>query len=220
MSELLASIEIPKFITRVKMSNKRRKKYYKKTKKKGWKPRNLPKTYRQKLEDGVYSMSSRGYLLDENDKKKLANPQTAGKPRYEVLSGNNLLSGYGSPHTRAKLVGALKDFYRPFVQDYIKENGPIEKYPLKVIWECHTVVEDDPNWDASNLFFYYKYFEDCLFEEGKGLKQLIPDDNVKYIVQPPGAKIIPVDNWDDRKFVFNYYYDDRNVLNRKPWSNE
>jgi len=218
MSELLATIEIPKFITRVKMSNKRRKKYYKKGKK-GWKPRNLPKTYKEKLDEGIYSISSRGYLLEEDGTKKLANPQTAGTPKYEVLSGNNLLSGYGSPHIRAKLTGELKDFYRPYVQDYVKEHGPITTFPLKVIWECHTVVEEEPNWDASNLFFYYKYFEDCLHEQGEGLYQLIPDDNVSYIIEPPGAKIVPVDNWEDRKFVFSFYHDNRNVLNRKPWNN-
>jgi hypothetical protein len=207
MGEPLAVITIPKFITQVCISQKRRAKYYKKGKA-------VPPTYLKK-----YNFSKKGFLVDENGKKVLANPRSAGKAKYEVLSGNNLLSGYGSPHTRAKLVRELKNFYRPFVQKDIKENGEITQFPLRVEWELYTTVEANPNWDASNLFFYWKYFEDCLFEHSKRphLLSLIPDDNVKYITHPPGAKIIPIDDWNDRKFVFKFYYDDRNELKREPW---
>lgn len=227
MSELLAEIEIPKFITKVKLSNKRRRKYYKyrPNKRKKWYPRNIPKTYKNKLDDGIYFLDKKGYLREkENNKKILANPQAAGTPKYEVLSGNNFMSGYGSPHIRAKLVGELKNFYRPFVQEYAKQHGSITKFPLKVEWDCYTTVEEDPNWDADNLHFYYKYFQDALHESedpnGKKLIQLIPEDSVKYIISPPGPRIIPVDNWNERKFIFKLYYDNRKELRRKPWVDE
>lgn len=229
MSNLQATLEIPKFITKVKTADSRRAKYYRKKKGgDGWEPRSLPKTYRQKLKDGIYSMDGR-YLLDEDGNRKLANPQTAGEPRYETLSGNKLLSGYGSPFTRAKLARGLKDFFRPFVQEHVREHGPIEKFPLRVTWDLYTTVEDEPNWDLFNLFFYYKYFEDSLHEEtdetdddpiyykGEKLQQLIPDDNVQNITWAPGPKLMPVDDWENRKFIFRFYHDKRNRLQRKPW---
>lgn len=229
MSKLQATIEVPKFITKIKTANSRRAKYYKRKKGgDGWYPRALPKTYKKKLKDGIYSIK-KDYLMDENDEKILANPQTAGEPRYETLSGNKLLSGYGSPYTRAKLARGLKDFFRPFVQEHVREHGPIEQFPLRVTWDLYTTVEDEPNWDVFNLFFYYKYFEDSLHEstnmeddepilyKGEALTPLIPDDNVQFITWGPGPKIIPVDNWEERKFIFKFYHDKRNRLQRKPW---
>jgi hypothetical protein len=228
MGELLATIEIPQYIDSIELSKKQRPKYYRKSKGK-WKPRNLPKTYKSKLTSGEYFLK-KGYLIDkETNKKILANPQSAGKPKYEKFSGNKLLSGYGSPFIRAKLVGALKDFYRPFVQDFIEDNGPITTFPLRITWDIYTTVEEAPNWDLFNLFFYYKYFEDSLFEttdvekdhpilyKNEKLKQLIPDDNVQYITWSPGPRLIPVDTWDNRKFIFKIYHDDRTELRRSPW---
>lgn len=216
---LITTITIPKFITKVQISKKRRAKYYNKYKSKGANKK-IPKKY----QGDSFSFNKHGWLVDEHGTRVIANPRVAGKPKYQILSGNNLLSGYGSPHIRAKLVRELKNFYRPFVQKHIEQFGKIERFPLRVEWDFYTVVpeeEDQANWDASNFFFYYKYFEDCLFEkeddDGNQLLQLIPEDNVKYITQPPGAKIIPIDNWEDRKFEFKFYYDDREELNRKPW---
>lgn len=208
MSELLAEITIPRYLTRIEVSKKRRPKYYKKGSK-------IPPTYLKR-----YSFNRKGYLVDSKGNKIIKNKRSVGKPKYETLSGNRLLSGYGSHHIRANIVTGLKNFYRPFVQKYIKEHGPIIKFPLRVEWEVHTTVEEEPNWDASNLFFYYKYFEDCLFENKKNaqLLSLIPDDNVKYITKSPGATIIPIERWEDRKFVFKFYHDDRPELGREPWS--
>lgn len=204
---MIAEIIIPKFITKVKIANKQRAKYYKKGDK-------IPKKYKG------YKFV-KGYLIDENRKRIVSNASQAGKPKYEILSGNKLLSGYGNHYTRAALVTGLRDFYRPFVQQYINTHGSITTYPLRVEWDCYTVVEENPNWDAGNLFFYYKYFEDSLhkdhIEDPKKYKALIPDDNVKYIIHPPGPKIIPIDNWEDRKFVFRFYHDNRPELQRKPW---
>lgn len=207
MAELLAEITIPRYLTRIEISKKRRPKYYKRGSK-------IPPTYLKK-----YSFNKKGYLVDEKGNRVISNKRTVGKPRYETLSGNRLLSGYGNHNMRANIVKGLKEAYRPHVQRYLKEHGPITKFPLRVEWEVHTTVDQEVNWDASNLFFYYKYFEDCLFEgvKNKRLLSLIPDDSVKYITHPPGAKIIPIDRWEDRKFVFKFYHDVRTELNREPW---
>lgn len=215
-SKLITKITIPEFITRVQISKKRRAKYYSKYKGKGV-SKKVPKKYR----GDDYSYNKNGWLVDQNGQRVIANPRVAGKPKYQVLSGNKLLSGYGSPHVRARLVHELRKFYRPFVQNHIKQYGEITTFPLRVEWDCYTVVEEEPNWDAGNLFFYYKYFEDALHkdaeDEPEKYKALIPEDSVKYITYPAMPKIIPVDNWEDRKFEFKFYYDDRKELKRKPW---
>lgn len=216
---LLAEIVIPQFITRVQISSKRRKKYWKLGKKQTVESfyESLPKRHKDK------KLDRNGYLIDEKGRRVVSNPIAAGTPKYEILSGNNLLSGYGNPNIRAKLVKSLREFYRPHVQEYIKQHGPIEKFPLRVEWDVYTTVPEDPtkaSWDAGNLFFYYKYFEDSLHKDAEINEKylaLIPEDKVVYITHPPGPKIIPIDNWEDRKFIFKFYHDDRPELRRKPW---
>lgn len=223
----IATIEVPRFITQIELSKKRKAKYYNKYANKGVN-KEIPKKY----SGNNFYFDKSGWLLDKRTNKRvIANPRSAGTPKTEKLSGNNLISGYGSHHVRSKIIRELKNFYRPYVQKHIKKHGPITDFPIRIEWEVHTVVNDNPNWDASNLFFYYKYFEDCLFEkteiDNKGLKnplyknkellQMIPDDNVKYITHPGSAKIIPVDDWNNRKFIFKFYKDDRPELQRQPW---
>lgn len=200
MDKLLGEITIPKFITKVLVSKKRRPKYYRKGDE-------IPKKYSK------YSFKG-SFLVDAHGKKVVKNTRSVGTPKYEQLSGNNLLSGYGSHHIRAKIAKELKEFYKPYVQAFVKKNGPFTTFPLRIEWDVYTELGAE-NWDASNLFFYYKYFEDTLFMKDTGL---IPDDCIKYITFSPGVKIIPVDDWEKRKFVFRFYYDDRTELKRPPWT--
>lgn len=213
--ELIRTIEIPQYIIKVQLSKERRAKYYKwNSKKKKWYPRQLPKTYNAKLQDKIYSTTKKGYLLDENGEKVLANPRSVGKPKYEKLSGNSFASGYGSPMIRAKLVRELKNFYMPFV----KSIEPIDDvhFPIWIDWHLYTTVPTRL-FDLSNFWFYYKYFEDCLFEtedeNGNTISPVIPDDNIKFVTKPGTGPIFhPVENWEDRKFVFKIYADTREEI--------
>lgn len=211
--KLLQTLEISEYKTRIKMSNKRNKKYYyigenKNTGKPMWRPRDLPKTYKAKLDEGEYTLKEeRGkqYLLDEEGEKIVANPRAAGTPRYWKLSGNDFMSGYGSKHVRHKLTTGLKDFYRPIVKAQMvpfKE----EDYPLTITWEFHSTL-GKANWDIDNMFFYWKYLQDVLEDEG-----IIVEDNIKYITASPGPVFVPVDSWEDRKFVFRFYKDERKII--------
>lgn len=203
--KLLQTLEIPEFITKVQISKKRRKKYYRKKNGK-WKPRALPKTFKEKLDNGTYKLDSKGYLLNKKGNRKVANPQAAGTPKYAALSGNNFYSGYNSHFIRAKLTKELKKFYEPFVD---KQLDPFRKteYPLAIQWDLHTTLGKG-DWDADNLGFYWKYLQDTLVATGK-----IPDDNIKFITIPPSPRFVPVEDWKDRKFVVRFYSDIReNVL--------
>jgi hypothetical protein len=198
----LQTLIIPKYITKIQMSKKRRKRYYKKGKN-GWKPRDLPKTYQEKVDKGEWTISSKGYLCVEDGSKKIANPQAAGTPRYEALSGNSLMTGYGSYHTRNKITEELKKFYRKPVRNQLK---PIKFFPLIITWDFYTTL-GEANWDLDNMFFYWKYLQDVLVDQN-----IIPDDTVEYITYPPSARMVPVENWEDRKFVFKFYQDERRLI--------
>lgn len=207
MPELIQKLEVPKYIIKIKTSESRNRKYYRKRKSKNkdemiWKPRPLPKTKRENLEEGDWSMDSNNYLRDENGDKVVANPRAAGTPNYEPLSGNRFFSGYGSHHVRRTLTAGLKDFYRP----YVNKMDKITKFPIRIDWDFHTTL-NSADWDMDNMHFYWKYLQDTLVEE-----DIIPEDNIKYITFPPAGRFIPVKEWIDRKFVFRFYKDTRTEI--------
>ena len=187
----IAQITIPNYITKIQLSKARRAKFYKKGDK-------IPKKYLTTN----HRFDDLGYLCDEKGDKVVKNPRTAGTPKYEALSGNKLTSGYATPHIRNKISTALKDFYAP----HVRKMKPIAEYPLIITWEFWTTVQP-ANFDMSNFWFYYKYFEDTLVSEG-----IIPDDNIKYITGPAAPILVPVDSVDKHKFVFTFYKDERSVI--------
>lgn len=217
----LCRIEIPEYITHIKLSNKRRPKYYQ-LKGKKWKPKDLSKTLQSKLDSKEYGITG-AYLVDENKQKVIANPIAAGTPKFLKLGGNDFTTGFGSPHIRNKVVTELKKFFLPFIIDQLK---PIDRNdtPLIIEWELHAPIPKIM-YDLSNLWFYYKYFEDCLFEKqdnnGKSITPILPDDNLQYITKPGNAPLFcPVETWEDRKFVFIFYKDDRPLIKSKElWRN-
>lgn len=233
--QFLQSITIPEYIIKVQTSKKQRKRYYSKKSKKTWDydesqmegyeaikkdyngpPYKLPapKTKLIKVYEGNYQWKGR-YLADANGERLVANSQQAGTPNYEKLSGNRFASGFGSHHIRNTLVHGLKDFYRPFVHQQLK---PIkdDQFPLWIDWHLYTTIPKRM-FDLTNFWFYYKYFEDCLFEtedpNGNKLQPIIPDDNIEFITKPGVAPILhPIADWEHRKFVFKIYKDNRSCL--------
>lgn len=218
-NKLLLVIEIPLYPQRIKLSNGTVKgKPYTKAD-----LRRLPKTYTK--ERGYY-FNGLGILKDKEGNTVYKNSKTVGKGNYETLSGNKLSSGYGDPHMRARIVKALKDFYRPFVRAL----SPIslEEFPIRLEWDLYATVSPC-NFDLSNFWFYYKYFEDVLFEKEdpryKDLPErhrrywtpIIPDDSIRYVTQPGNnPRLFPIENSDDRKFIFRIYTDHREELMNHP----
>jgi len=191
-NKLLQTVVIPRYITRICTSKKRRAKFYKKGDAK------IPKKY------AGCEVDAAGFLINTDGDRIISNPRVAGKAKYETLSGNKLTSGYSSPHIRNKIAGELKDFYRPFVRCM----SEITEFPLRMEWELHTTV-DRNNFDLSNLWFYLKYFEDTMVAEG-----IIPDDSIQFITASASPTLFPVHNFWERQFVFKIYHDDREILSQ------
>lgn len=205
----LQTLVIPEYLTKVKLSDSRRATYYPEHKRDS-----LPKKYRNtgfKFKDG--------FLVGPDGERVIANPKAAGTPKFEIVSGNKLSTGYGSPHIRNTITNALKDFFRPFARSLTPFTD--DQYPLRVEWDLFTTV-DRSNFDLSNLWFYYKYFEDCLHESKNPITgelydaPIIRDDSVKYMTHSPGPKLVPVKHFDERAFVFRFYRDDRPELLSHP----
>lgn len=205
-------ITIPQYITEVPVSNKRRKQYYKRGGRK-----NIPKKYRAK----PYVFDKQGFVRDSrNGKLVIANPRTAGKPKFEKLAGNKFSSGYLNPAFRSQLVSAIKDFFRPIIRAQVNHSLPLDLFPLRVEWDVYTSV-DNPNFDLSNFWFYYKYFEDTLTEvvnprTDEKLVAIIPDDSIKFITHSPAPRLFPVKTKEEWKFEFRFYQDKRVEITTHP----
>lgn len=204
-TEYIGKIEIPQYITKVMLSKKRRTEYYKKDGK-----HRIPSRFQPSPK-----FDNRGFLINpKTGEREIRNKKTAGKPRYFVISGNSFVSGFGSEFTRAKIVEGIKDFYRPFLYDF----PVITTFPIRIAWDFYTTI-GAANYDMSNFWFYYKYFEDCLRDrrelpDGSFKPAIIPDDNIKYVTQPGAPLLCPVEDFEDRKFVFRFYHDLRPEIQR------
>lgn len=193
------SIEIPEYLTRVKLSEKRRKIYFKRGKK-------IPKKYLH------FPFDQKGFLVyPDSGERVVKNALTAGTPRWLTLSGNWF---YASPqkHTRALAIKEVKRFFRRALSKM--EIAPLsdDAYPLRVEWEFHAPVGVG-NWDLDNLWFYQKCFLDTLVKMG-----VLRDDTIEYITAPGRPEFYPVEKEEDRKFVFRFYKDDRAcITNHEFW---
>lgn len=201
-SDLLLTITIPEYLTRVCVSQRRQKKYIKRGGK-------MSDTMVKNVKKGVLYFNKQGFLTNhETGERVIANPIAAGTPKWEQLAGNKFSYGNYPPHLRATLVEALKKDYRdklPFLTPF-----SADAYPLRVEWDLHTIVGKS-NFDLSNLWFYYKYFEDTLVN-----LNILPDDSIRFVSHPPAPRLIPIEKWEDRAFVFRFYPDNRACVRNHP----
>jgi len=214
------TVEIPEYIRQVKLSEARQKKYYEKGKK-------GPKA--KKYNDStkfVWKRWSNGkiYLTDlELGERVVANPRAQGTPRLITINGQKIYNGEASKHIRNKVLSAIKDSFAPYINKM--DSIDLEHFPLKLELEVHDIIREPSSnslWDVDNRAWpYVKAFQDCLTgnKDKKGkkrCKQIIPDDNVLWITQPPVPKFVPVDKEEDRKLVFKITRDtDKRVRNHK-----
>ncbi len=163
-------IIINDYITKVKQSDSRRAKYYIKNGKK-----KIPSKYLKDTSKFVFSRFTDGkvYLTDkESGERVLANPRTAGTPKFIQISGNALYSGFGSHRIRMLIVGGIKEFFRPVFKKHFNKND-FSKLPVKITFKFY----DQTTQDVDNLSQpYIKSIFDLLTD-----MKFIPDDKPDYI---------------------------------------
>lgn len=199
MRKLLLEVVIPQYITRVKLSEKRKTVYYSLHGK-----RKPPQKY---LTDPNYTIDKKGFLrYRPTGDKVVANKRTVGTPKFQKINGQDFYSGFGSYRVRMAIVAGIKNYFRPFM----KQLPQLTEFPIQMEMELHTTIEEG-NWDLDNLWIYTKCFQDLLTEMG-----IIPDDNIQFITKPAAPELFPIKYENDRKLVFKIYKDERNIQITEP----
>jgi len=216
--ELLQTLKTP-ILTQVQTSKAVRPVYYSVRRKKKYK---IGVRLQKKIDDGIYTIpekgKDRGFVLDENGNRIVANKRTAGKPRMHTVAGNEFVTGFANFGHRNSVVSAIKATLLPFMEDQLVR---FEKYPLYINW--YMVDNFDNNkisFDLSNMWFWNKYMEDNLSDLG-----FIPDDEWKWITKSGSTPIVHHNpNLKHRCFVWKFYHDDRDCIKANPmwtkWHNE
>ena len=175
----LLVIEIPKFITHVQLSKKRKAKYY-------TMHDEIPKRYSK------CKFNAKGILVDDFGYPIIKNPIAAGTPKYAKINTQVIYRGNGH-FTRSKMVHEMKEFFR----DYICGIPPIDpkNFPLEIELQIHC-PKGKGDFDVDNMSgIYTKTIHDCLVDCG-----LIPDDNINYIMKTE-SQYLPVKTDEERKLV-------------------
>lgn len=186
--ELIVSIIIENYPSKVLIAKARRAKYYLSENSKLTGNRNIPKSF---LNKDKYEFDNRGILIKKaTGEPQLANPLTAGKPRYWVVNFQDIWNGNMAKQDRAMKVDKLKSILRPFIENL----KPITTFPIGIeifIYDVECPV------DISNKgVIYTKVIEDLLVNSNKGKdnnKSIIPDDSVNYINDSGRCKFIKVE---------------------------
>jgi len=167
--QVLFEVNIPDYITHVQLSEHRRTKYYA-----------LGDKIPAKYPNGTFD--KKGRLVDTNGIPVVKNPRVAGTPSWKKINGQEFYKGTTNPIIRSKVIGAMKDFFRPYFNDI----PPIaaNQMPITVELELHDNPVDE--FDIDNLAWVYtKVILDVMAE-----KRIIPDDNVNYVAKSGGCQFV------------------------------
>lgn len=172
MNQVLFEVNIPDYITHVKLSEHRRAKHYRKGDK-------IPLKY---MPNKGYSFNKKDILVDNLGNPVIKNIRVAGTPSWKKINGQEFYKGSTNPVVRSKMVATMKDFFRPYFND-IKPLSP-EQMPITVELEIHDNPLDE--FDIDNLgWIYTKVILDILTE-----KKIIPDDSVNYVAKSGGCQFV------------------------------
>lgn len=180
MNQILFELNIPDYITHVQTSAHRRTKFYRIGDK-------IPKKYMP------YNFNSKGFLIDSAGMQVVKNPRVAGTPGWKKINGQEFYKGTTNPVMRSKVIGAMKDFFRPYFND-IQPIDP-DSFPVTLELELHDNPVDE--FDIDNLAWVYtKVILDVLTE-----KHIIPDDNVNYVSKSGGCQFVRTSGDQPRQLV-------------------
>lgn len=210
---ILHKVECPLYIRKVKLSESRNKKYYRRDKMTAIsiaKLTNMKKFHdKNRFRWRQHKISSSNKALAwfwtdcKSGEKIVANPNSHGTPKFVVVNGQYVWSGKVGEFSKNTVMDSIKDFLSVYL-----ESMPVidhSNYPLSIYTEVHNVVMETKNayYDLDNHFLMYqKAFQDTLSGDSGKRKKYILDDNLAFITQPPSPVFIPVDSPEERKLVF------------------
>jgi len=181
----LLKIEIPNFAREVQTSKTRRPKYYKKGENIPKKYQNVSYQYRAFGRDTVLFSIATALPI-------VKNPNKAGQPKYDTISGNDIWSEHKRGHYKAKFKATIQVYMWEVVKFLGKNDFIINEteYPLQINFDFYTYKEPQ---DLDNLDLWYrKCFLDAIQDQyniDKGVKRelkekrMIRNDNPLVIKQ-------------------------------------
>jgi len=205
-------VEIDKYVKRVLVSKKRRKKYYhsiKQVKAKG---------LLEKIRTGVYSFQfnkGKDYLYDDNGEKVIANRLSHGTENWVKINGqDNLLDRM----MLGKVKLLMREQLEPSFKDLVINK---EDFPLKIVYEFKDVIKENNSsyWDLDNRAnIYKKVIQDIIRE-----RMNFGDDNTLFVTSFE-IKYTPIEVEEDRKLIVEVLKDervfiDKHLKQRENWNN-
>ena len=203
MNTPFLEIEIPLFIERFRLAEKKRATFYRHgdevpnkytgkgywwIKKSGWKEERLCRiSGLDKRTRPIYEMV-------------IKNSASAGKPRWQMINGNDVWAKMDE-HVRMKMILEMSKSFAEHVAPHTEALTRM-KFPVLMEADMYTTPKAC-DWDMSNQWVYAKVFEDYL-----QYTKMLPNDNILYITKPAtGARFIPITLREQRKLVFKFYED-------------
>ena len=190
MSDKIWKIIIPNYEEKVPISKRRRAKYYKK---RDLSKNNIAKKYTNGVKNGTYSYDKQGYLVDENKNRILANPLSAGTPKFWTINGQRMYDGTLHYTARSKITRWMHEYLEQFIQELPEIK--LQKGEFLRVWVDMYKPLAVQNWDCDNQWPWTKWFLDTCVELGK-----IPDDSIQIVRSSGQITYIPS---NERKLVFN-----------------
>lgn len=177
----------------------------------------------EKVEDGIKTYSIQY-------KKVIANETQVGKPRIQVINGQNIYNHTASPFTTGKIFDAIKDmYYKKLKSIPLSTRNKIkatlnESYPLQIEVEIRDTVKNfydntkEGNgriWDVGNRADpYMKTFLDFFTKGLNDLEPFIEEDDRLHVTSGNNAHFTPIEDYEIPKLVFYIYKDNRKVFNK------
>lgn len=196
--ELLRVIEIPNYPSRVLIAKSRRPVFYVNMDSSVKGKTDIPKSFLKNTEK--YSFDSRGVLFNNvTGEPQIANPYTAGKPRYWVVNFQDIYNQSITQHARNMRIDKLKNILKPYIIGV--EALSEQDYPLEI---CINLYDVEMPVDISNKgVIYIKVIEDLLKKEGK-----IIDDKIDFVNSSGGCKFVKVEDESEIKMEVKIYKSD------------
>lgn len=180
------TIEIPNYITHIKLSESRRAKYYTVTEEE-----RIPKKYK-KL--GI-SYDKKGIALDNEGEKIIKNTRVAGTPKLWKINSQDLYSGNLHHHSRAKIMVELHKYFVDIVTKNLlkslKDNKIVleEGQKLAFYYTFEGSLDKNKSDLGNKSYLYDKAFQDTITQRDlSNTKQenvhkipIIEDDSLGYV---------------------------------------
>lgn len=178
MSKKCWQIVVPEYPEQIKISEKRRPKYFRLQD-----VDDIPKRYKDK----VYFKEGIAYE-NVNHTPIVKNTRSVGKPRFERINFQKLWNGTVARHTRAKMADELHAFYSDSFRMQLPASIDLKKNECLYIFYQFSNVYDSDSADLDNLAHWHiKTSLDVLTEKDNPNQKadhklgIIKDDNLSYI---------------------------------------